>query len=227
MNSIRLWAILTALAGLASVAVIIAFERLPEVMVAGDCWPRHAALLFEFAKSPEDFQAIFGSQDSECRPKNIAAMDAVNTLDVRLFIPAYTAFVVFAALFLAGGKLHVWTLAAVAAAVLACAADYLETIKLLAYTPDLNPTPNELATSIAAAWTKFSGLAVNALCLAVSCFTGRPRRRVLGTLLCLPLAGVTLMAIDPNWTSALMLFFMAGWGPLFVVAARSSITGKP
>jgi hypothetical protein len=226
MNSIRLWAILTMVAGMVSLGVVFAFQNLPEVKAAGACAPQDAVILYEFAKTPGDLLAIFGPSNSECHPKVVAAMDAVNTLDTRLFIPAYTAFVVFAAIFLSAGAWRMWTFAAIAAALLACGADYVETVNLLAYTPDLNPTLDSLATSSTAAWTKFAALAVNALFLAALCFTGTPRRRILGVLLCLPAIGVSMMAVDLKWISAQSLAFMASWVPLLVMAGRSAITGK-
>jgi len=227
MTSIRLWAILTAVAGVVSLGVVFAFQMLPEVKAAGGCAAGDAVLKFELARSADDLLAIFGPPDGECRAKVVAAMDAVNTLDTRLFIPAYTAFVAFAALFLSAGAWRAWTFAAIAAALLACAADYVETISLLAYTPDLTPTIDQLATSSTAAWTKFAALAVNALFLAALCFTGAPRRWILGALLCLPVIGVGMMAMDLKWISVQTLAFLASWVPLLIMAGRSAITGRP
>jgi hypothetical protein len=226
MSSIRLWAVLTAVAGLAALGTVFAFQSLPEVGAAAGCAPQDAVILYEFANDADDLTAIFGPPDSECRPKVVAALDAVNTLDVRLFIPAYTAFMVFAAMYLSAGMLRPWTFAAIAAALLACAADYVETINLLAYTPDLTPAPGDLATSSTAAWTKFAALAVNGLFLAALCFTGAPRRWILGALLCLPAVGVAMMALDLKWIAAQSLAFLASWVPLLVMAGRSAITGR-
>ncbi len=227
MTSIRTWAILTAVAGLIALGTVFAFQGLPEVKAAGACASQDAVILYEFADDAGDLTAIFGPPESECRPKVVAALDAVNTLDVWLFIPAYTAFVVLAAMFLSAGALRPWTFAAIGAALLACAADYVETINLLAYTPDLSPTLESFATSSTAAWTKFAALGLNGLFLAALCFTGTPRRWILGALLCLPAIGVTMVAIDLKWISAQSLAFMASWVPLLIMAAKSAVTGKP
>jgi hypothetical protein len=226
-NPPRLWAIVTALAGVASLAIVLTFQTLPEVKAAAGCTKEGAVLLFEFARSQADLDALFGPAGGDCRAKVIAAMDAVNTIDVWLFIPAYTLFVSAAALFLSGGVLRPLAWAAVALAVVAAGMDYVETLNLLAYTPALEPAPERLVESSAAAWVKFFCLALNALALAGLCFTATPHRRwILGALLCLPIAGVTLMAIDVKWMQAQTLAFFASWTPLMVMAARAAVLGR-
>jgi hypothetical protein len=226
-NPSRLWAIVTALAGVASLAIVLAFQNLPEVKAAAGCTKPGAVLLYEFARSQADLDAVFGPAGSDCRPKVIAAMDAVNTIDVWFFIPAYTLFVSAAALFLSGGALRPLAWVAIALAIVAAGADYVETLNLLAYTPDLAPPPERLVESSSSAWVKFFCLGLNALALAGLCFTATPRRRwILGALLCLPIAGVTLMAIDLNWMQAQSLAFFASWTPLMVMAARAALIGR-
>jgi len=225
--STRTWAILTTLAGIAALGVFAIFQNLPEVKAAGTCAKSEAVLLFELARTQGDLDEVFGAAGSECRPKVIAALDAVNTIDVWLFIPAYTAFVAFAALFLSGGELRPFTWGAIAFAVVAAGADYVETLNLLAYTPDLTPAPERLAESSTAAWIKFFSLGLNALLLAAICFTATPRKRwILGTLLCLPIVGVTLMFGDSKWIQAQTLAFLASWLPLLVMAAKTAVTGR-
>ncbi len=102
----RQWAILTTLAGIAALATFAIFQNLPEVKAAGTCTENEAILLFELARTQADLDAVFGPVGSECRPKVIAALDAVNTIDVWVFIPAYTSFAAFAAMFLSGGALR-------------------------------------------------------------------------------------------------------------------------
>jgi hypothetical protein len=222
----RLWATLTAIAGLIALATVFAFQTLPEVKAAGSCAANDAILRFEVARKVEDLDLLFGPTGAECRDKVVAAMDAVNTLDVRLFIPAYTAFVIFAALFLSGGALRPLTLGAIAAALVACVADYVETIGLLSYTPDLTPSTDELFRSSTAAWIKFAALAVNALLLAGLCFTTVPRRPIIGALLCLPVIGVGAMALNMDWSFFQTLAFLLSWVPLMIMAVKSAITGR-
>ena len=226
-NPPRLWAIVTAIAGIASLAIVFAFQSLPEVKAAAGCASDRAVLLFELARTQTDLDAVFGPAGSDCRPKVIAAMDAVNTIDVWFFIPIYTLFVSAAALFLSGGALRPLAWGAIALAVVAAGMDYVETLNLLAYTPDLVPPPERLVESSSAAWVKFFCLAFNALALAGLCFTATPRKRwILGALLCLPIAGVSLMAINLDWMQAQTLAFFASWTPLMLLAARAAVIGR-
>ncbi len=222
----RTWAVLTTLAGIAALATFAIFQNLPDVKAAGTCAKNEAVLLFELARTQADLDAVFGPAGSDCRPKVIAALDAVNTIDVWLFIPAYTAFVAFAALFLSGGEGRPFAWGAIALAIVAAGADYVETLNLLAYTPELTPTPERLAKSSTAAWIKFFSLGLNALLLAALCFTAAHKRRILGALLCLPIIGVTLMFADLKWIQAQTLAFLASWLPLLVMAAKTAVTGR-
>lgn len=226
-NPSRIWPIVTALAGIASLAIVLIFQNLPEVKAAAGCMKQATVLLYEFARTQADLDGLFGPVGSDCRPKVIAAMDAVNTIDVWFFIPAYTLFASAAALFLSGGVLRPLAWVAVALAVVAAGMDYVETLNLLAYTPDLAPAPERLVESSSAAWVKFFCLALNALALAGLCFTATPHKRwILGGLLCLPIAGVTLMAINVEWMQAQSLAFFASWTPLMLMAARAAVIGR-
>lgn len=223
----RTWAAVTALSGLAALGTVFAFRSLPDVQAAGACMTERAVLEFELARSQAALDALFGVVGSECRDMRIAALDAINTIDVWVFIPAYTAFASCAALFLSGGILRPLAWAAIALAVAAAGTDYVETLNLLAYTPDLAPAPERLIESSSAAWVKFFCLGLNALALAGLCFTATPHKRwILGALLCLPIAGVTLMAINTDWMQAQSLSFFASWTPLLVMAARTAVIGR-
>jgi hypothetical protein len=224
--STRLAAIATALAGVVTLGVVFAFQTLPEVTAAGGCMPDQAVLLFEVARTAADLEAVFGPADGVCRAKVVAAMDAINTLDVWVFIPAYTAFVSFAALFLSSGRVSALTVAAIGMAVSALRCDYLETFNLLSYTPELTPTLENLAQTASAAWLKFFALGLNGLALAGLCFTAAPRRWILGVLLCLPVIGVALMFADLRIIQAQTLGFFLGWTPLLVLAGKTAITGR-
>lgn len=222
----RVWALLTAIAGFASLGTVASFQMLDEVKAAHDCDAGEAVIRFELARSIDTLVAIFGPAESACRSKVVAAVDAVNTLDVHVFIPSYTAFAVLAALFLSGGKLVPMALGAMGAALVACGADYVETLHLLDYTPSLIPSADALATSANAAWIKFAALGLNGLCLAGLCFTSEARRPILGVLLCLPAIGVAMMGVDLKWIWLQSLGFFAAWTPLLVMAVRSAVLGR-
>jgi hypothetical protein len=221
----RLWAIAVAIAGVLTLATTIAFRVLPEVAAAGTCMAADAVVKFEFALTPGDLDAVFGPAGGACRASVVTAMDATNTLDMRLYIPAYTIFVVLAARFLGLGWLRLRVLVAAVAGLGALAADYVETLSLLAYTPELSPTMAELAASRTAAWIRFALLGVNAMALASLCLTGSKRRLILGVLLCLPGVGVAL-AFFAGQLAVMTLCFVLGWTPLLGLAIRASVTGR-
>lgn len=213
--------------GAASIAVFVAFTLLPEVRAAGSCFPAGAVVQFELARNGEELAAIFGAGDASCGPRIIAAMDAVNRLDLLAFIPTYTAFALAAALFLAGGALRPLSIAAIAAALGAAAGDYLETTTLLKTTQTLDSPEALLPMSQAGAWSKFALLAVHALFCAGLCFLSKQRRPILGALLFLPTLGVAAAAYDHLALANLMNgAFALAWLGLLTASARE-LLAKP
>lgn len=214
----RLWAILASVAGLASLAVTVAFRLLGPVRAAGPCMTDGAILQFEFARKAEDLTNLFGPPTDSCRAQIIGAMDAINQLDVIAYIPSYTLFALFAALFIGGGRLRLPILLAMLAAVIALVADYIETFTLLAITPALETQAALLPTASTAAWVKFAALAAHALLLAVACLEKPPRRWILGFLLLAPAVGVLAAYTNPESLSLLTLSFVIAWLPLMALA---------
>ncbi len=214
-------AIATSVAGLVALATTIAFQLLPAVTEAGKCMTPAFVVQFEFAGVPDDLTRLFGNTLDACRASRIAAVDQVNTLDVWVYIPSYTAFAVLAALFLGRGRFTPAALLAMAAGMGALAADYVETLNLLAYTPDLSASRDQLAISSAAAWTKFWLLALNSLALAWLALSDK--RRILAGLLCVPIIGVAAAFFLPNLLIALTVAFTASWVPLLVMALREGL----
>lgn len=226
--STRAWAIATAAFGFVTLALFVAFALQPEMAAASECLAPGAVIQFELAQSARDLLAIFGAPDSACRPLAIAAMDAVNVLDVWAFIPAYTLFCVSGALFLANGAgLRPLAFAAVVSAVLAAGADYLETTTLLAITRRLDDAQALLPYSQFGAWAKFALLAAHALFCAGLCQVGPQRRTMLGVLLVLPTLGVLAVAYDPRQlASVLNASFAIAWLALWVLAIRAAVPAK-
>jgi hypothetical protein len=217
--------VLTAVAGLVVLAITLAFGRLPAVQAAGECWTPDAVFLFEFATTQEQVLGIFGPKFDPCYAPNLAAMDAVNTLDVFAYIPAYTAFTCLAALYFAGSTRRIRALA-IGLALAAAIADYVETPVLLAITRDLDAaTAAQMLTASTAAWVKFGSLAAHAAVLGVACFIGTPRRVVLGPLLALPLIGFAAMAVDFDLYDLLKLAFVASWTALLMAAGWETLRG--
>lgn len=226
--SARHWAIATGLFGVLTLAVFVAFALLPEMAAARACLAPGSVIQFELARSAADLAAIFGAPGSECRTLAIAAMDAVNTLDLLAFIPAYALFCISGAIYLSGSKLlRPLTVAAIGAVVLAAAADYLETKTLLALTQSLdNPAPL-LPYSHFGAWAKFALLAAHALFCAGLAHLARPSRSILATLLILPTFGVAAAAYNQAaLTSLLNASFALAWLALWGFALRAAVRVK-
>lgn len=213
------WAALAGLVGLAALAITISFRMLPAMTAAGTCVTGDTLIRFEFARTLADLQGLLHAPGDACRAPAIAAMDQSNLVDVIAFIPTYTAFTVLAALFLAGGAVRrPLVLAALAASAVALAADYSETLRLLAITKDVEANAGLAPAAAISAWIKFGALALNALLLAGLCFTSAPRRRILGALLVLPILAFAVMLAQPAQHGLLTLAFVASWLPLTLVA---------
>lgn len=220
-SSGRLWPALTALTGLGALAVTVAFRMLPAVKAAGACMTDGSVIQFELATKMSDLDAIFGAPG--CGPKVIAAMDAINQLDIAAYIPTYTAFAICAAIWLGGRLRAPLVLAAVALALVAFAANMIETTGLLGMTRDLAAAEPLLGRVSTAAWVKFAALALNALVLAVICLRATPRRLILGVLLVLPVVGTALAWLDHGRLGLMTLGFVLSWTPMMLVAIRETV----
>lgn len=224
-SNTRLWAVLTAVTGLAVVAVSTAFTLLPEVVAgqAAGCYGKTPPVVaFEFARTVAEASPLFGT--GACRPLALSAMDAINRLDILAYIPAYSLFAVFGAVFAARGARPPLVLMAILAAILAFVADMIETTTLLRATADLEAAGALLPRSSAAAWTKFAALAVHGLLVAAVCLRVAPRRWIVGLAMILPAVGVAAAAIDPAaYSKLMMLGLTVGWMVLLAFALKESV----
>lgn len=218
----RGWAVATLLFGAGALAMIIVFALLPEMRAASACLPPGSVVQFELARGSADLATLFGAPDAPCRPLAVAAMDAVNRLDMLAFIPLYTAFCVGAALLLAGGAVRPLAAAGALFALLAAAADYVETTTLLKITGALDD-PSALEFHLLylswGAWSKFALLAAHAFACAGLCWVGERRRPMVGVLLLAPALGTAMAAFDHyRFANVMNAAFAAAWLALFVVA---------
>jgi len=224
-STTRLWAILTTLAGLATLAVTALFQALPEVVAgaAAGCFATPPVIAFEFARTAQQASALFGSGD--CRAASITAMDAINRLDMAAYIPAYTLFGVFGAIFAARGERPRLALLAILAAITALVADYVETTTLLAITADFDGATDAMTVRAStAAWIKFFALGGHGLLVAAVCFRVAPRRWIVGGAMVLPMLGVIAAATDPDARAGLMtLGLTVGWLTLMAFAAKEAV----
>lgn len=224
-SNTRVWAVLTAVSGVAVVAVSTAFTLLPEVVAgqAAGCYGKTPPVVaFEFARNVAEASPLFGA--GACRPLALAAMDAINRLDILAYIPAYSLFAVFGAVFAARGARPPLVLLAILAAILAFVADMIETTTLLRATTDLEAAGALLPRSSAAAWTKFAALAVHGLLVAAVCLRVAPRRWIVGMAMALPAVGTAAAAIDPAaYSKLMMLGLTVGWMVLLAFAIKESV----
>lgn len=220
--SARAFAILAVIFGLATTGVVIGFGYLPEVSAIygpGEVSP--VVSEFQRAQTQDDLDLVFGS------PPNadvVAALNAVNRLDLYAFIPAYTLFLIAAALMLAGGARRAWAWVMIAPALVGAVADAFETATQLQLTGDWNRTSEILPLIAPAHWVKYGVLGVNAAAVAGFCMFNAPRRWLLGAaaLPVLPALLVVLFGVvdQPRLFSAAFALF---WVTLLLVSVREAL----
>jgi hypothetical protein len=216
--------VLASVFGLLTFATAVGFLFLPDVTAARDCHAAEIVLDFEFARTAADLDRAFGPLGDDCRMPRAEALEAINRLDAAAFIPAYTLFGVFAAIFLTGGLFRALTFAALASSLTALAADYVETLVLLDVTPTLALKAGELELSSTAAWIKFGALAAHGMVLAGICLWRAPRRPILAALLTLPLVG--LLAAAAGQSAVLTPAIGFAWGALWAMSLRAAVRGR-
>lgn len=125
--------LLCVLAALVMIGAMMAMAGVPG-QAACDGTSGNAMLRFEFVTSEAQLAALFGREP--CLTRLVMAMDAVNRIDMAAYIPAFTAFQIFAALGLWWRRRR---LAAVvmAAALVAMLCDYAEDMILMTKTAEL------------------------------------------------------------------------------------------
>lgn len=125
-------------AGLLVLAVTLFAATQQPVQPCGNLPQNYAPIIaFELARSPADLAAIFGTQEP-CRSEVVERMDAVNLVDVLVYIPAYGVFMAFLFLGLRGRHAALGTLG-FRIAVVAALGDYAENACLMNLTPQLDP----------------------------------------------------------------------------------------
>lgn len=222
----RLWAILTVLAGLVVIGVTLGFSMLPEVATgrAAGCYAATPPIIaFEFARTLAEASALFGT--GECRPLTLTAMDAANHLDIIAYIPAYTLFAIFGAIFAARGGRPRLVLLAILAAIGAFVGDMVETTTLLAITKDMAEATDAMTVRAStAAWIKFGLLGAYAALMAGVCLTASPKRWIVGLVFVLPVLGTIAAAVDKiGLVSAMTLGTVVAWMVLLLFALKESV----
>lgn len=212
-------ALLTLVFGLATLAAFLALGSQPavsSVYATSEISPAVSA--FQRSETPADIAAVFGSPADTAK---IAAMDALNRLDLWAFIPAYALFLCAAAIMLGGLKNH-WTQAAIVFGLIGAGADAVETWKQLQLTADLENVQAHLPIA-PWHWIKYAALALNGVAIASLCFTNAKKRWILGVLALLSFPLVALSYMELITPRAFAATFALYWIALLVISAIESI----
>ncbi|MGE0829609.1 MAG: hypothetical protein AB7O04_09685 [Hyphomonadaceae bacterium] len=190
-------ALLCAFLGLATLGVFIGFQMLPPVRAAMEsgCADGEAMAHFQMARTMADLVGVFSAPNGECRATMIAAMDALNKLDIFLFVPAYAGFLAAAVWMIAGDLRAPLALVAVGAAALAALGDVLETATQLRITRNIEGAGGLIAPLAIGFWLKYAGIAFHGVVLAALAFVQtRKRWVVIGLGIALGLAALAAAA---------------------------------
>lgn len=216
----RLWPIATLVLGLATLAILLSFNLLPAVSNAypyGTFGPAMSA--FQRAVDLSDLAAIFGNPPD---PSTVAAMDAGNKLDLYAFIPAYTLFLIAAAIMLTGAPKQPLAWIAIMLAIIAAIADVMETAGQLGVTSDWAHADMYLRFIAPAAWLKFCALAAHALVCGFIWFRSGRKPALAAIISLLPILGVLAAALG-LWTAPSLMVSVFGvfWAALLAAAAHA------
>lgn len=146
-----------ALAGLATIAISIAFGTIPGIHACG--LPGEPILNFEFVKSPADVAALF---PDHCRAEHVAAQRHGLWLDSMGFIPVYSAFLILSlvALRREGGNASRLAGTGIVLTLVAALSDQIEGLQLFRLLDTLPGQQSTIDILIPAVRTKFALLAV-------------------------------------------------------------------
>lgn len=209
---------------IAGIAVIVVQLWMGTVGNTEPCGPSDglpSILAFELVCSPSDVDALFGSEP--CRGQLATAMDQINTIDVFAFIPAFTSFLIFAALALQGrGKRISWMAVIVAIAAGLC--DQAEDQILLDISSNLPGTQPQIDRLFWFVRGKFALLGVAPILIGSLMLKGDRLEIVLAVFMIVGGGVAVIGAFGPYQVMAPGIG--VGWVALLAVALRNSF-GRP
>lgn len=195
-------------------------------------------IAFELARSAADLEAIFGTTEP-CRAAMIERMDAVNVVDVLVYIPVYGAFMAFFFLGMRGRNAALGTLG-FRISIVAILGDYAENLCLMSLTPALDPTSVWFALLPWATAVKWLALGVAAAIAAVIYFRAAGARvlNIFAGLVCAAafLSTVAAMAMPAqfgplvglgvglSWLVYLFTAAAAAWRPVVAGTAPTRVS---
>jgi hypothetical protein len=192
-------------AGLLVLAVTLFSATQVPVRPCGNLPQNYAPIIaFELARSAADLDAIFGTEtdrrDSSCRAQLVQELDAINVVDVLVYIPAYGVFMAFFFLGMRARRAALGTLG-FRVAVIAALGDYAENACLMNLTPQLDPASPWFALLPWATGIKWLGLGL-AAAIAAAIYAKSSGARVwnlLAALVCAAAFLSTVAAIAVPW----------------------------
>lgn len=213
------------------VLVVTLFSATQEpVRPCGNLPQNYAPIIaFELARSAQDLEAIFGNEpeqwDSSCRALVVQVMDAINVVDVLVYIPVYGLFMAF---FFLGMRARHATLGTLGfrIAVIAALGDFAENACLMNLTPQLDPTSTWFTLLPWATGIKWLGLGV-AGAIAAAIYVKSSGARVwnyLAALLCAAafLSTVAAIAVPAMFGPLVSLGVGLSWLVYLITAGAAS-----
>jgi hypothetical protein len=223
MNAARAWPLATTILGLATLAVFLALGRQPEVSaVYGANEVAGVVSAFQRAETTADLVTIFGAPPDA---RVVAAMDALNRLDLWAFIPVYVLFLIAAAIMLARHPPGPLLWAAAAFALVGGGADAIETSTQLRLTADWDNAAAHLPIA-PWHWLKYAALALNGFAVAGLCLLKQPRRWLLGLAALAPLPCVLAAWAGLATPRLFSVAFAVYWVALLALAVIGTVRAK-
>jgi hypothetical protein len=212
-------------AGLLVLLVTLFSATQEPVRPCGNLPQNYAPIIaFELARSAQDLQAIFGTQEP-CRSAVVERMDAINLVDVLVYIPVYGLFM---ACFFLGMRARHASLGTLGfrIAVIAALGDFAENACLMNLTPQLDPTSTWFTLLPWATGIKWLGLGV-AGAIAAAIYVKSSGARVwnyLAALLCAAafLGTVAAIAVPAMFGPLVSLGVGLSWLVYLITAGAAS-----
>lgn len=170
MTRVQAWRA-SVIAGGIAFAGSLAFAMIPGLKPCGEAHGLGAILAFEFVRSPLDVATLFGAEP--CRSTLVGAQGIGLLIDTFWFIPAYAAFLGFAA-WATGMRWRGWLIAAI---VVAALCDEIEGGLLYAILGGLPGTQEQIDPLSLAVHSKFALLALASLAIGWALCRGPAGRR--------------------------------------------------
>jgi hypothetical protein len=212
-------------AGLLVLVVTLFSATQAPVKPCGNLPQNYAPIIaFELARSAADLDAIFGTQDP-CRAEVVQRMDAINLVDVLVYIPAYGAFMAFFFLGMRARHASLGTLG-FRIAVTAALGDFAENACLMNLTPQLDPASTWFTLLPWATGIKWLGLGA-AGAIAAAIYVKSSGARVwnyLAALLCAAafLSTVAAIAVPAMFGPLVSLGVGLSWLVYLIAAGAAS-----